>query len=521
MNTSTYKLPDVFWTGLIAAFTVVVHMATYNTLGFHRDELLYLALGKHLAAGYWSNPPLIGFISYFAQLLPGNTLFTLRLFPALAGALLIIITGLMTKELGGKTYAQVLACIALAVSLLFMRAFSMFQPVCFDILFWSLILYVFLRYINTEKSVYLILAGVVFGFGFLNKYMVVFLAAGLAIGVLPTSNRRLWINKYSWLAILVALLLLLPNIIWQYIHGFPVLHHMKELKETQLVNVKRMNIILDQILMFTISALVWVAGLIWLLRSGNAKKFRVFGYAYVAILLIFLLLRGKSYYMAGMYPILFAAGGVSWEMLVKRKASRILLVSFIILLTIPILPGAIPFMSAPRLVSYFSRISPKMGGEALVRWEDGKMHPLPQDYADMLGWDELGSVVLKACDTIKDKKRIMIYCENYGQAGAVDYCARCHGLPEVISFADAYCLWAPDTISKSQDIFIYVNDELGADVDSIFANIIVAGSITNPYAREKGTTVYMCREPRADFPAFWKRRVMEVKRDLGLETSRN
>ncbi len=254
-----------------------------------------------------------------AQLLPGNTLFTLRLFPALAGALLIVITGLMTRELGGKTYAQVLACISLAISLLFMRAFSMFQPVCFDILFWSLILYAFLRYINTEKPVYLILVGVAFGFGFLNKYMVIFLAAGLAIAVIPTSYRKLWINKYSWLAILIALLLLLPNIIWQYIHGFPVLHHMKELKETQLVNVKRMNIIIDQLLMFTISALVWVAGLIWLIRSGNAKKFRVFGYTYVAVLLIFLLLRGKSYYMAGLYPILFAAGGVSWEDVAKKN----------------------------------------------------------------------------------------------------------------------------------------------------------------------------------------------------------
>ena len=181
---------------------------------------------------------------------------------------------------------------------------------------------------------------------------------------------------------------------------------MKELKETQLVNVKRMNIILDQILMLTISALVWVAGLIWLLRSGSAKKFRVFGYTYVAVLLIFLLLRGKSYYMAGLYPILLAAGGVSWEMSLKRTASRLLLVLFIILLTIPLLPGAIPFMSAPKLVSYFSRIPPKMGGEALLRWEDGKMHPLPQDYADMLGWDELGGIVLKACDTIKDKKRL-------------------------------------------------------------------------------------------------------------------
>jgi hypothetical protein len=511
MKIQTRKLSDLFWIVLIAVFTFVVHMVTYNTLGFHRDELLYLALGKHLSAGYWSNPPLIGFISYLSQLLPGKTLFSLRLLPALAGAVLIVITGLMTREMGGKRYAQVLACFSLAISLLFMRAFSMFQPVCFDILFWSVILYFFLRYINTRKPLYLMLVGVAFGIGFLNKYMVIFLAAGLALGVLPTSYRKLWINKYSWLAVALAILILLPNIIWQYMHGFPVLQHMRELRETQLVNVKRMNIIIDQLLMFTISAFVWVAGLIWLIRSGNAKGFRALGYTYIAVLLIFLLLRGKSYYMAGLYPVLFAAGGISWEESLKRKASQIIFIILLALLTLPILPGAIPIMSAPRLVAYFSKIPAKMGGEALVRWEDGRMHPLPQDYADMLGWDELGGIMVKACDTIKDKRRIMIYCENYGQAGAVDYCGRCHGLPEVVSFSDAYLLWVPDTISRDKDVFMYVNDELGRDVDSLFANIIVAGSIKNPYAREKGTTVYMCRDPRKNFPEFWHRRVMEVK----------
>ncbi len=319
MKTPSFKIPDLFWVVLIAAFTVVVHMVTYNTLGFHRDELLYLSLGKHLSAGYWSNPPFIGFVSYLAQLLPGNALFSLRLFPALAGAILIVITGLMTRELGGKRYAQILACISLAISLLFMRAFSMFQPVCFDILFWSLILYFFLRYVNTQKPVFLILVGVAFGFGFLNKYMVIFLAAGLAIAVIPTSYRKLWISRYAWLAVLTAILLLAPNIIWQYTHGFPVFQHMKELRDTQLVNVRRMNMVIDQLLMFTISVLVWFAGLIWLIGSGKAKKFRVFGYTYLAVLVIFLLLRGKSYYMAGLYPVLFAAGGIFWEETLKKK----------------------------------------------------------------------------------------------------------------------------------------------------------------------------------------------------------
>lgn len=157
-----------------------------------------------------------------------------------------------------------------------------------------------------------------------------------------------------------------------------------------------------------------------------------------------------------------------------------------------------------------------MGMKSLLRWEDGNTHPLPQDFADMLGWDELGDIVIRACDTIPDKERIMIYCENYGQAGAIDHYVEGHGLPEAASFSDSYLLWIPDSIAKQKDCFIYVNNELGDDVDSLFTHIIPVGSITNPLAREFGTTVYLCRNPRGDFRSFWEGRVKEVKGELGL-----
>jgi len=516
MDDNDRQRSDLIWIGFMAVISLVIHLLAYKTLGFHRDEYLYLTLGKHLGAGYWSNPPLIGIISFLSQLLPGNALFAARLFPALAGAVVVLLTGLACRELGGKTYAQILACIALMSSILFLRAFSMLQPVSFDILFWTLILYLVLRYVNTEKPVYLIFIGAAFGLGILNKYMVVFLAAGLALAILPTSYLKLWISKYMGLAVVVAFLLFLPNLWWQYSHGFPVFHHMRELAETQLVNVKRINILLDQFLMFTISSVVWVAGLIWLLLSGQASKFRLFGFTYLAVLFIFLILRGKSYYMAGMYPFLIAAGGVSLERWVLSVRWRIIMTAAIILLSLPLLPGAMPIMSAEKLARYFGNIPPSMGGEALVRWEDGRMHPLPQDFADMLGWDELGRIVVKTCDTITDKGSIMIYCENYGQAGAVDRCCSCHGLPEPVSFSDSYLMWVPDTIPEAKNIFIYINDELGSDVDSLFGITHKVGSITNPLAREFNTAVYLCRYPRADFRSFWAHRVREVKREAGL-----
>jgi hypothetical protein len=507
------RKPDqnLFWIILISAISLVVHLVTYNNLGFHRDELLYLALGKHLAAGYWSNPPMIGVISYLSQLLPVDPLFATRLFPAIAGAILILVTGLITRELGGTLYAQVLACIALSSSLLILRGYSMLQPVPFDILFWTLILFWFLRYINTRKPLFLILMGLFFGLGILNKYMVVFLAAGIVPAILITPYRRLFVSKYTWYAACIALLVFLPNLIWQVNHDFPVIRHMQELRDTQLVNVQRVNILTDQLLMFTFGSVVWVAGLIWLLFNSRAKQFRVFGFVYLAVLLLFLVLRGKSYYMAGLYPFMFAAGGVLWERFLKPAGWRTVLVITILLLSLPLVPGGIPIMSAKNLAGYYAKMPEKMGAEALLRWEDGRMHPLPQDFADMLGWDELGSIVIKACDSIQDKSRIMIYAENYGQAGAIEHYAKPYGMPPVVSFSDSYLMWAPDSIAPGIDLFFYVNGELGGDVDSLFARIDSIGSITNPYAREHGTTVYLCRSPRADFSSFWTGRIKDVR----------
>jgi hypothetical protein len=495
----------------LALLSLLLHLTTYDKLGFHRDEFLYLALGQHPAAGYWSNPPLIGWISLLAQQLPFNALFSIRLVSALAGAYMVFMAALTARELGGKAYAQILASLIFSVSLIVLRGYSMLQPVPFDILFWSLILYWLLRYINTRKPLYLLLLGVGFGLGMLNKYMVVFLAAGIGLAVLFTPYRRLWLNRYAWVAVLIALVLFLPNLIWQYQHRFPVVNHMGELARTQLVNVKRLNVLIDQVLMFTFGSVLWVAGLIWLLRRP-ADGFRVFGFIYLAVLGIFLLLKGKDYYTAGLYPFLFSAGAVAWEQMIRKPAMRVAFAAVLLLLSLPMAPGGIPLAKAEKLAAYFSSIPSSTGIDALLRWEDGKTHPLPQDFADMLGWDELGKIVIAATDTIADKDRIMLYGENYGQAGAMDYYCRGHNLPPVASFSDSYLLWLPQSLPPNKDILVYVNDELGEDIDSLFASVTLVGQITHPLARERGTQVYFCSQPRGSFPEFWCSRVGQVRK---------
>lgn len=238
------------------------------------------------------------------------------------------------------------------------------------------------------------------------------------------------------------------------------------------------------------------------------QRFRVAGWTFVFTILIFLILHGKSYYTMGIYPIVIAAGAVFWEQAITNLWFRVALPVFMALLLLPILPLGIPFLSVPKMAAYCKYLVEKIGLDGPVRWEDGQLHTLPQDYADMIGWDELAWHAANAYQQAEDKQHTLLYCENYGQAGAIESLNKNVPLPPVTSFSDAYRLWMPR--ETDANTLIYVNDELGEDVQALFADIKVIGKIENPYAREYGTTVYLCQKPRQNFSELWKRRVQEV-----------
>ena len=317
MRLSNIKIPLAF-----AAAKLLLHLATNSHYGFHRDELLYLALGKHPDWGFWSNPPFIGFVSFLSQNLLGDSLFATRLAPALFGAGVLFFTCLIARELGGKNFAQILAGLAAFTSLAFLRTGHMFQPVGIDIFFWTLCMWLVVRFLKTEKDSWLLWLGAALGVGLLNKYSVAFLIAALAIAFLLTPMRRVFLKKNTWLAAGIALLIFLPNLLWQWKYNFPVIFHMTNLAETQLVNVRPVNFLIDQLLLHFWGFLVWIPGLFFLLRNGGMQRFRVAGWTFVATLLIFLALSGKSYYTLGAYPMLMAAGGVFWEQKLQAAWKR-------------------------------------------------------------------------------------------------------------------------------------------------------------------------------------------------------
>lgn len=488
---------------LLAIISVVLHLVFYKTFEYHRDELLYFSLGTHPAAGYATTPPLIGWLAYTLIRVLGYSLFTVKLIPALFSGGMVYLGAALAKELGGKEYAMILAALSMIIPPLMLRAFFLFQPVFLDIFFWTLTFYYVIRTINTKNDNYLLVLGALAGIGMLNKYLIALLFLGIILLLPFTPHRKVFREKKIYAGLAIAFILFLPNLVWQFTHDLPVIGHMRALNDTQLVHVDRTGFLFEQLLMPFAAILLVVPGLLWLLISKKMKEYRLIGLAALFTIVTLLLLRGKPYYTAGIFPVLIAAGAVFWDQVLKRKIILIGLMIVMLVFTWPVLPVGLPVYKPGRMIDYFQKLEEEKGLDVGRRWEDGTVHPLPQDYADMLGWEELTRVVKQAYDSVQDKESAIIYAENYGQAGAISVIGKQYGLPEAVSFHDSYRYWLPRKLEHEITSFIYINNELGEDVEELFSDIVEVGRISNPYAREYGTRVYLCRKPVSSFNAFY------------------
>jgi hypothetical protein len=492
---------------ILALINISFHLFVVKNLEYHRDELLYFSLGQHPAFGYASVPPLIGWISWFMQNVFGYSVFAVRLFPALLSGVMVVLASLMARELSGSRFASVLSCIGLIVSIFFMRSFSLFHPVHIEIFLWTLCIYMIIKYINTQNDKFLIFFGIVAGVALLNKYLCMLLFIGLIVIIPFTKYRDVFRKRMFWTGIAAALLIFLPNLIWQASKGFPVFHHLSELYGTQLVHMDISTYLTEQLLSPFAGSVLTIAGLIFLLTNKNAAKFRFLGYVAVFVILALLVLKGKSYYSLGVFPFLIISGAVAYDSWIKKLWIKMTIPVFLVLITLPVVPIGLPVYNEEGLIKYFNKYGTDLGR----RFEDGSIHSLPQDYADMLGWEELTILAKKAYDQAEDKKACLIYGENYGQAGAITIIGKKYGLPEAISFSESFQYWIPQQFDPDIKSMVYINDEEpGEDVKTLFRKVTVIGSISNPDAREFGTTVYLCEEPVMSFNKFWKDRLKHI-----------
>lgn len=469
-----------------------------------RDEFLHLDQAHHLAWGFESVPPFTSWISWIILQL-GNNVFWVKFFPALFGALTILVVWKTIEALNGNLFALIMGAVAVSFSVL-PRINILFQPNSFDILCWTLFYYILIRYIKTGENKWFYFAAVVFSAGFLNKYNITFMLVGLIPAILLTTHRRIFLNKHLYFAMALCLLLIAPNLAWQYQNKFPVIHHMKELAETQLVNVQRSDFLKNQLLFFLNSIFILVLAFISFFLYPDFKKYRVFAWSLFFTLAIFTWLKAKDYYAIGLYPILLAFGAVYLEWLTRNRGKIIVrtlaLIIPVILFSI-VIKKIFPFLP-PAVIAEHSKKDGKH------RWEDGKEYDLPQDFADMLGWRELAEKTDSIYKTINDKEHTLVFCDNYGEAGAINFYTK-QNIHAVSLNAD-YINWFP--LDKEIRYFISVKEVKNQELvheKKIFDTITPVGFIENKYARERGTGIYLLSAPKESVNNILKKEIEERK----------
>jgi hypothetical protein len=392
----------------------------------------------------------------------------------------------------------------------------LFQPNFLEIFFWTAIVYSIIFFIQTKQTKWLYILGISCGLGMLSKYSVLFFIISLFLGLLISDQRSIFRNKHFYFAVIIGLLIFLPNFIWQWQHHFPVAFHMNKLQKTQLQYISPASFLIDQLIMNFPVVFVWIIGLLALFFAANLKDYRFIGFSYFIVIGLMLLLHGKNYYVMGVYPVLLSFGSYQLEIITKNHKSslRVLLVAFPLSLGYYLIPIALPIMEPSKLVSFYEKRNIKKIG--VLNWEDGVSHPLPQDFADMLGWEEMARKSANAFHSLNDleKKNTLFYCDNYGEAGALNYYAKKYKLPETYSDNASFLYWMPDSL-QFDNIVLVTDDtkEMEHDFLKNFKEVVLFDSITTPYARERGSLILLLKGMNEQMRQDFKIKIQKAKKE--------
>jgi dolichyl-phosphate-mannose-protein mannosyltransferase len=490
----------------LMAATLLLHAATIGRYGYFRDELYYLASTDHLAWGYVEHPPLSIALLAIVRALLGDSLPALRIVPALAGAATVFLTGLMARRLGGGRVAQGLAALACALAPVFLGIDRVYSMNAIDILIWSLAGWLLLRALDLGRARDWALLGLALGLGLLNKISVFWLGGGLLVGLLLTPCRRALLTPGPWLCGAIAAAMFAPHVIWEARNGWPTLEFMHNATAIKMAATSPVGFLVQQVLQMNPGAApVWIAGLVFGLSGRAGRAGRVFAWIYLSVLILLLAQgRSRASYLAPAYPMLLALGGVAVERFSAPAARRWLrpaLAALVTALAMVILPMALPVLPVEQFVRYQAalKLSPRTE-------ERQAMGALPQDYADMFGWDQMTALVAEAYRrlTPEERKRCKVFGQNYGEAGAIDVLGRRYGLPHAISGHNSYWLWGPG--KGDWDVLIVIGGDR-ADNAVFFDDITVVGQTRSPWSMpyERGLDVSIARKPKISARAAWPR----------------
>ncbi len=491
---------------VFALLKFAIHaVVNYNGgYGYFRDELYYLACSEHLDLGYVDQPPLSIYILWASRSLFGDSIFALRLLPAMAGAATVFCTGLIARKLGGRRFAQAIACLAALVSPIFLGMNSIYSMNSFDILFWTLAVLSLVNLLKTQSPRNWLWLGLVLGLGLLNKVGVLWLGFGIFSGIVLTENRRWLATRHPWTAAGLALLLFLPFILWNLLHDNAHLEFIRNATAQKYSSLTRWDFIKGQLLQHSPLAVpLWLAGL-WFLFSPGQQTFRILGWIYAgAFLLLLANSHTKAEYLAPVYTMLFASGGVAVEDWTLFGSGRLIHVLYVGLLVLSLVfaPLAIPILPVETYIRYADAL-----GFGPTTAEAHELDRLPQFYADMFGWREKAAAVAKVYLALPDNDRAKcaIFGDNYGRCGAIDFFGKQYGLPKSIGRHNNYWLWGPRQYTG--EVMIILGGDL-EDKQKIFESVEVAGIATCDYCMpyEKNLRVFVCRKLNVPLAEMWNR----------------
>jgi len=458
--------------------------------GYFRDEFYYIACGRHLAWGYVDHGPIVAVQARVGELLFGDSVFAIRILSAFAGALTIFLTGIIAWALGGRRPAQALAMFGIFISPQFIGTDGYLSMNSWEAVFWmSCALAVILILTGRWSERWWIFFGIGAGIGLLNKPSMTFFLVALGLGLLSTSSRRILFTRWAALGIALMVLIALPNVLWQMHNHWPTLEFLHN------GQVRHKNIILNPLQFFLaqfstmgpLNALLWITGVIALLRAKSIRDGRWLGLTFLFFYVIMDALHAKDYYLQGIYPALFAAGGIAWEHRFANSRSVMrghtfafpVFESILLLTGLLILPMSSPVLAPETWLRYTKALH--LRGDKMETAASG---PLPQFYADRFGWNQEVNIVLKTFQSLspEDQRRVCIFTGNYGEAGAIDLLSHREvpNLPPALSGQNSYWTWG--THGCDPNLVIAVIDDTPDEVAQKYASVTIVGRMDNPYA---------------------------------------
>lgn len=477
----------------VAAAAGLLHILTNGRYGFHRDELQFLSDARHLDWGYVSYPPLTPFIERISLSLFGLSMIGLRLFSVIGQMLVIVVSGLMARDLGGNRFAQVTTALAVALSPLPIFEATEFQYTSFAFLWWVLIAWFTIRLLKTDNPRWWIAIGAALGLGLMTKYAIVFYIAGILVGMAFSPARKYFVSRWFWAGVSIALLIFLPNFIWLVRHDFISYKFLQHIHVRDVGEGRAEGFFVDQFLVCAnvFAVPVWLIGLYAFLRD---RRYRMIAWMYLVPLLVFWIDKGRFYYVAEAYPMLLAIGAVtceSWLARIPTWAHRTVeAVFFVGLLTCGAyyFAGWVPIASSGPLRDFALKHS--------------------GDLREEIGWDELVKTVAGIRDSLPPDQQanLGITVGNYGEEGAIEILGPAYHLPLPISTTNSAWLRGYPIPPPTTLIVLGISRE---EADSIFTGCRLAGhngnsdGIRNEESQDH-PDIFVCGPPREPWSVLWK-----------------